>query len=172
MIESNLAQGAITADDRAFTEIWENITAPQYTIIRYDIRGDLKHENISGKRQFQITSAERKITQDKIFDPVNDPFLNGAFRPVLVPPSVSATTNPNALSDEEIQRILVSSDVAWEEWLKVIDSADTLGRMITLAEGVDGVSLKRYNQLRQLHSDVRPKTRLTQKDRDAFEGIR
>ena len=172
MLETTLAKGAITAEDRSFTELWENITAPQYSILRFDIRGDLQHEMISGRRKFQVTTAERKITQDKILSEENDPFLNGAFRPIVVPDSVSIQTNPNALGDDEIRSILVSSDVAWEEWMKVITSPDTIARMMEISEGIEGMTLKRYKELAGRLSDTRPKTQIKDKDRDKFEQIR
>ena len=167
-----MAQGAITTEDREFTEEWENIATPQHTIIRFDVRGDLVHELISTRRHFHITSAERKITQDKILLDKNDPFLNGSFRPVVVPDSVNIESNPNALSDDEIKSILISSAAAWEGWLEVIDSADTLTRMMDLADSVEGVSLKRYKTLGTRLRDVRPKTQLKQKDRKTFEAMR
>lgn len=164
--------GAITSEDHEFIEEWENIANPQHTIIRYDVRGDLKHEVITGRRRFHISTAERKVTQDRILLPVDDPFLNGSFRPVVVPDSVNFETNPNALSDEEISSILVSSQLAWDGWMEVIDSPDTITRMMDLADTVEGFALSRYKQLGARLVDTRPKTQIKQKDRDQFEALR
>jgi hypothetical protein len=102
---------------------------------------------------------------DRIKDPKNDPFLNGSFRPVVVPDSITIETNPNALSDEEITRILNSeSAIAWQENLKTIDAVATLRRMLELAEELEDVSLKRYRQLEERLVEVRGKVRITSDD--------
>jgi hypothetical protein len=94
--------GSITLDDKAFVEEWEHISPQQWGIIRLDPRGDERHEVISGRRTFKITTEERIITEDRIRKDDDDPFLNGSFRPVVVPDSVNIESIPNALSDEEI----------------------------------------------------------------------
>src|SRR3954467_13719654 len=128
---------SITEADQRFVETWENIAEYQNAIVRLDRKGDDAPEVINGRRTFMITTAERLITQEKILDKHNDPFVNGAFRPVNVPSNMTFETNPNALADEEIIRVLNSSDLAWEEWLKVIDSPATLRRMIQTADQVE-----------------------------------
>lgn len=155
--------GAITAEDRAFVEEWEHISPQQWGIIRYDFRGDERHEVVAGRRKFKLTTEERILTQDRIRDPKNDPFLNGAFRPVRVPDSVSIESNPNALSDDEILKILGASEIAWTENLQTIDSVSTFRRMLEIAESAD-ISLKRYRQLQERLEDVRGTVRIDTKD--------
>ena len=164
--------GAITDADRTFVEEWENIATQQHTIIKFDFRGDLVHEMVSiPNHVFRLTTAERLVTEEKILKKEDDPFRNGAFRPILVPDSVSIESNPNALSDDEIKSILVSSQLAWENWMEVIDSPATLARMIDLANQVDGVTLARYKEIETRLTDVRPKTQIKSKDRDALERL-
>ena len=162
--------GAITEEDRNFTETWENISPSTNTIIRLDRRGDEVHEVISGRRQFFVTTEERYVTQERILDEIHDPFKNGCFRPVVVPDSVSVDTNPNALSDDEIRSILVSSGLAWDEWLVVLTSPETLRRMLDLADESE-ISLKRYKQLATRLAEVKPKTRVVQKDQEQFDAM-
>lgn len=164
-------QGTITQADREFVETWENIAVSRNAIVKLDARGEEKQEVISGHRTFMVTTEERLLLQDKVRDPKNDPFLNGAFRPVLVPDSVSIDSNPNALSDDEIKSILVSSEVAWDEWMATLDSPDTLRRMIDLAESTEGITLQRFKRLQERLSEVKPKTRIVQKDTDQYAGI-
>jgi hypothetical protein len=171
-LEGVTVAGTITQKDREFVETWENIAVSRNAIIRLDVRGDEKQEIISGPRTFMVTTEERLIHQNKVRDPKNDPFLNGAFRPVIVPDSVNIESNPNALSDNEIKSILVSSDVAWGEWMAILNSPETLGRMIDMANSTDGVTLKRFHQLQERYAEVKPKTRIVQKDADQYEGIR
>lgn len=164
--------GAITDADRAFVEEWENISTQGHTIITFDYQGNFKHVLIQvANKRFRLTTAERLITEEKILRKEDDPFRNGAFRPVLVPDSVSIESNPNALSDDEIKSILVSSAIAWENWMEVIDAPATLARMIDLANQVDGVTLARFKEIEHRLTDVRPKTQITQKDRDKLERL-
>lgn len=155
--------GSITQDDREFVETWEHISPQQWGIIRLDFRGDERPEIVSGRRNFKITSEERILTQDRIKKIEDDPFLNGSFRPVVVPDSVTIETNPNALSDEEISKIFAASDVAWVEWLKTIDSVATVKRMLELAESTD-LSIKRYRALETRLTEIRGSLRIETTD--------
>lgn len=162
--------GTITKADQEFVETWENIAAYGNVILRMDARGVERHELIQGRRKFLVTTEERILMSDRVVDKALDPFHNGAFRPVLVPDSVSKETNPNALSDDEIQSIFVSSELAWDEWLKVLDSPDTLTRMMDLAESAD-ITLARYRALQIRLAHVKPRTQIVQKDREQFEAM-
>lgn len=155
--------GSITKEDTEFVETWEHISPEQWGVIRLDSRGDERHEIISGRRNFRLTSEERMITQDRIAQSEYDPFLNGAFRPVIVPDSVTVETNPNALSDEEINKILASSAIAWEEWLKTIDSVATIKRMLELAEDSE-LSVRRLRELEARLTEVRGQVRISTND--------
>lgn len=155
--------GSITQEDREFVETWEHISAQQWGIVRLDPRGDERPEVISGRRSFKITTEERILTQDKVRDSKNDPFLNGSFRPVTVPDSVTVESNPNALSDQEIVKILNGSDLAWNEWLQTIDSVATLKRMVDLSEDVD-LGMKRFRQLEDRLTKVRGEVRIATND--------
>jgi hypothetical protein len=167
-----MPKGSITEDDREFVETWENISTSGNDIIKLDRRGDEVHELITGRRNFMITTEERLITEDRILNEADNPFRNGAFRPVTVPDSVNIESNPNALSDEEIGSILVSSQRAWDEWMTVIDSPSTLQRMIDIADQGDlDISLKRYKAVQDRLGDVKPKTQITQKDRAQYESM-
>ena len=73
--------GAITDADRSFIEEWENISVPMWTVMKFDFRGDIKHELISGRRNFTISTAERKITEEKILRKEDNPFRNGQSEP-------------------------------------------------------------------------------------------
>src|SRR5438445_7552481 len=114
-------RGSIADEDRAFVETGENIASYQNVIIRLDTRGDERQEVINAQRHFMLTAEERIITQDRIIDPLNDPFLNGSFRPVIVPDTINIETNPNAMSDADIAGIFKASDLAFDEWLKTIE---------------------------------------------------
>jgi hypothetical protein len=156
-------RGSITDEDRSFVETWENIASYQNVIIRLDTRGDERQEVINGRRKFMLTAEERIITQDRIVDPKHDPFRNGSFRPVIVPDSINIESNPNAISDEDIAGIFQASDLAFDEWLKTIDSAQTLRRMADLAPDSE-ISMKRYKAIEARYRVVKPATRLETND--------
>lgn len=155
---------AITDEDKKFVETWENVGAGTTGILRLDARGDVRHEMIKGERSFFITTEERMITQDRIMKRELDPFMNGTFRPNVVPDSVTVQSNPNALSDTEINKLLKSSDLAWSEWMGTIDSVATLRRMMEVAEGLDEFSLKRFREIEARLVEVRPLQRITTND--------
>ena len=160
-----IGRSTITQAEREFVETWENIAPFQNAIIRLDVRGDEKHEVIQGaNRQFMITTEERMLTQSKVVDKENDPFLNGSFRPVVVPEDITIETNPNALSDEEILEIFGASDFAWSEWMHTIDSPATLNRMIDLADQAETMTVKRLREIQMRLREVKPPTRLTSND--------
>lgn len=154
---------AITDEDRSFVETWEHISPQQWGIVRLDARGDYRHEVIRGQRQFMLTTEERILSQDRIREKTNDPFMNGSFRPLIVPDSITIESNPNALSDEEIQKILNASEVAWDEYLKVIDSVATVRRMLEVADNSE-ISVKRYRQLENRLKEVRGTVRIDSND--------
>lgn len=158
--------GSITDQDVDFVETWENIASHQNVIVRLTSRGDERYEVITGRRTFMVTSQERLITEDKVLNDEDDPFRNGAFRPVVVPDSITIETNPNALSDKEITNVLKSSDLAWTEWMGTIDSVATLRRMLDLADESGDLTIKRYRQIEQRIVEVRgyERQRLVSKD--------
>jgi hypothetical protein len=163
--------GSVTEKEKSFVETWENVAEATNYIIREDRRGDEAPDGISGRRRFKLTTYERMLTEDKIIDVRLNPFKNGSFRPVVVPDDITIETNPNALSDEDIARLFVSSANAWDAYMEVIDAPATLKRMLDLAEHTD-MSLARFRQLEQMyqqHSNVGK--RITQKDQEEFDKM-
>ena len=158
------SMSSITDQDKKFVETWENVGPGTTGILRLDARGDVRHEMVRGQRSFYITTEERMISQERVLTKELDPFMNGTFRPVVVPDSVTVKTNPNALSDAEINKILKSSELAWSEWMNTIDSIATLRRMMEVAEGLDDFSLKRFREIESRLVEVRPLQRISTND--------
>lgn len=168
-----MATGSITNDQVEFVETWENLSPMTNFIIKLDMRGDEKHEEVSGKRQFSLTTQDRLITQQRVLDPKNDPFRNGCFRPVITPDDITIETNPNSLSDEDILRIFKASAVAWDEWLENVDAEPTLRRMVELADlNQDDIPLRRYKQLQtRLETVAGGKRNARQKDEETYASL-
>ncbi len=163
---------SISDEDRKFVETWESVTDAQHYIVKEDRRGDEAYTPVLGHRQFKLTTYERMLTQDKVVEKVNDPFVNGSFRPVIVPENLTIETNPNALSNEDIHRIFAASQTAWEENLALIDAPATLQRMINLAEESDSISFARVRELEAKYAKFSAVgQRLTQADQEEFDKM-
>lgn len=167
------AVGSVTDAEKLFVETWENVATSTNYVLKLDFRGDYKPQMVQGPRQFKLTTYERILTQDNIYDVRNDPFKNGSFRPVIVPEGVDVETNPNALSDEDILRVFNSSENAWVSYMEVIDSPGTLQRMVDLAEQSDTITVKRLRDIQDAlsqHSNVGKKV-AGQKDEALYAQI-
>lgn len=166
--------GSVSEKDKTFIETWENVSDAVNYIVRENRRGDEEFLQIIGKRQFKLSTYDRMLTEDKIVDHRHNPFKNGCFRPVVVPHDITVDTNPNAMSSDDIRRLFGASDIAWDEYMTIIDSPATLQRMIDMADnGESEISHRRYQQLvslRQQHS-AHGKPILAQKDQDQYERI-
>lgn len=164
--------GSITQEQVDFVETWENVSPITNYVIKLDVRGDETHVEISGRRQFMLTTQERLLTESKILDKKNNPFTNGCFRPIITPENITIETNPNALSDDEILNIFKASEIAWTEWLANIDAPATVRRMMDLADDAEDISLKRYRQLEARLTEVTGGPRhATQKDEDTYRRM-
>lgn len=145
--------GSVTPEEKTFIETWENVGEGTNYVLQENRRGDEIQTGITGQgRRFRLSTYERMLTEERCLDPRNNPFQNGTFRPVIVPAHISIETNPNAMSEEDIMRLFVASEVAWDEYMKVIDAPATLRRMMELAEQAD-LSLRRYRQLETMHEE-------------------
>lgn len=164
--------GSITEEEKTFIETWENVGEGTYYVVQENRRGDTVHTPITGRRTFRISTYERMLTEEKCLDPRNNPFKNGQFRPIVTPDGISIETNPNALSDEDITRLFRASEVAWEEYMAVIDSPATLTRMMELAEQDESMPLKRYRFLESRREKfTQVGKRLTAKDPEIQKQI-
>lgn len=164
--------GLITDEDRGFVETWESVSESLHFVINFGPMGEHTFQAVAGQRKFTLTTAERVVTQSKIVDDENDPFLNGSFRPIVVPSSVTVETNPNALSDDDITRIFSASAAAWMAYLEVLDAPATLRRMIALAGGDAGndLSVARFKQLEAKLAELTPRVQLKMRDADLIAG--
>lgn len=164
--------GSVNEEMKDFIETWESVTPTTNFVIKLDARGEHKQEGVIGARTFKISTFERMITQDGIDSVKLDPFKNGCFRPVIVPSDVTVESNPNALSDEDIDRVFKASQLAWDEYMKTINSPSTFRRMVDRAENAE-ISLKRFRQLEERLNESDPErvTRIKQNDQDLFDNL-
>lgn len=143
--------GSVTDRERGFIETWENVSHQVNYIVRENRRGDEEYIEVSGPKKFKLSTYDRMLTEDKIVNPRLNPFKNGSFRPIMVPEDISIESNPNALSAEDIRNLFGASEMAWDEYMQVIDSPATLQRMVDMADRGDAeLSHRRYLQLTQM----------------------
>lgn len=145
--------GSVSDKEKGFIETWENVGQSTNYVVRENRRGDEEYVLVSGPKKFKLSTYDRMLTEDKISQLRLNPFRNGCFRPIIVPDDINIESNPNALSDDDIVRVFNSSETAWDEYMKIIDSPGTLQRMIDIAESGEGdLVLRRFQQLQDLHS--------------------
>lgn len=167
-----MPKGAISDVDREFIETWQNVSEGTYYVIEFDARNDPTMVGVEGGREFKLTTEERIVTEDKCVEAKNNPFRNGAFRPIMVPEQYVPERNPNALSNEQIEKMFAASEMAFSEFLDGIDSPATLRRALALGEDHDQLSTKRLNQIRDRFREVNGGPRhAVQKDEGQYRTI-
>jgi hypothetical protein len=157
--------GLVTQADKDFVEVWESVTNSTHFIIKLNFRNEEEQVAVEPRQRVTLTTQDRLITSSRVREVKNNPFLNGSFRPLTVPDSVTVETNPNALSDDDIRRIFASSDVAWDEYTKTITSESTLHRMLQLAEDDESITVKRLKQITAAYLQAHPKRKITNSDK-------
>lgn len=161
-------QGALTDEQTRFTEEWESVSPATQWVSRTNLRGEDEPFEVKQGDRFFITTRDRILTSHKVKEKRNNPFSNGSFRPIVVPEEVNVETNPNAMSDDEILSVFKSSDIAWTEWMKVIDSPATIQRMVFLADEHPQaqISHRRYKDLVDRFREVHPKASVRSSDEE------
>ena len=149
-----MPKGAISDIDREFVETWQNVSEGTYYVIEFDARNDPTQVPVAGGREFKLTTEERIVTEDKCLEAKNNPFRNGAFRPLTVPDDYQPERNPNALANEQIEKMFTASELAFTEFLSGIDSPATLRRAIALGEDHDALTMKRMNLIKDRFREV------------------
>lgn len=149
-----MPKGSISDVDRDFIETWESVSEGTYYVIRFDARNEPEMIPVPGGREFKLSTEERIVTEDKILERKSNPFRNGAFRPMIVPDDYEPDRNPNAISNEQIEKMFGASELAFTEFLEGLDSAGTLRRAIALGEDHDSLSTKRLNRIKERFREV------------------
>lgn len=133
-------------------EEWRNDTLGKVGIIRFDRDGREDMEWIPGGRVFMISTVERKANQRAVSLPQYDPFTNGSFRAVSGlsqddPDYARLASQPDAMTDDEIDGLLDGAIGPYEETVLQITSETTLRRILDKAEA-EGAAARRLNLVR------------------------
>lgn len=122
-------------------ETWKNSTAGRVVLKKYNQRGELSDEMMSGGKVFHIKPQERRINQEMAANPDLDMFSNGQLTPVrLIETEEDAkeiASNPNLLSEEEMKDLYKGHWKSFESKVSEISNLTTLERMLEVGNEVD-----------------------------------
>lgn len=142
-----------TADrNKTNQEAWKNVTPGIAAVWKFDSRGELIHEQVTGGRTLNLTPEERRINQEMCAEESLDFFKNGIFVPVRLLDSEEDIDeikgNPNHLTEEDMKGILKANVKTFDAALAEITNAFTVRRMLEMAssEEVD-ISVKKMEAI-------------------------
>ncbi len=123
-------------------EVWENVSQGRVFVRKFDVRGHLGGELVGSGRKVHISTAERRINQEKAANSELDVFLNGTLQPIrvaaeVVNPEDAAPVTANHITDEDAKAMFKGTARSFEKRLSEISSVAVLDRILRLAEEVD-----------------------------------
>lgn len=142
-------------------ETWRNSAEGTVFLMMYGARGEVRHNQIRGNQQFEITPDERRMNQDAVADESMDPFLNGMFEPVRLIDDeedyAKLKDNPEIVSETEMGDLLSSEThfKHFETRVAQISNPFTLGRLLSVAKERDA-SHKRVEKIVERLREIAP----------------
>lgn len=128
----------MTTDD---FETWKNSTAGRVVLKKFNQRGELSDEMMSGGKVFHIKPQERRINQEMAATPELDMFSNGQLTPVrLIETEEDAkeiASNPNLLSESDMKDLYKGHWKTFESKVAEISNINTLERLLEIGSEVD-----------------------------------
>lgn len=156
-------------------EVWENATQSNLVIRKRGEYGVEQEERVTGRKRLEITARDRRMNEDRIANPRNNPFRNGTLVPlVLTAESHDAeelVNNPNLMTEEEMKALVGAPDKRFNERLKTIDNATVLQRLLAVA-GEQDVRLSRYAAIEAHLDDVKEIVTVQNKKFTVEQGVR
>lgn len=116
--EFNVFNDIATEEDRLIPEIWE-LTIPGRVIVAVHLSGGVVREQSRqgvGQR-LRLTAYDRKVAQEQVRMPENDPFINGML--IRVDAGREVTKTPNELSDDALADTFALDD---DDFATMIDT--------------------------------------------------
>ena len=116
--------------------------------------GRRESELVHGGRVFALTPQERRLNQAQCFDPKNDPFTNGSFKPLaLLDDEVDTArlrNNPNVLDDHRVGELFALKGEGFSQKLLEITNQTAIDRLIEIARQPDaGATVQQLEILRR-----------------------
>jgi hypothetical protein len=156
-------------------ETWRNFTRGTIGVRRLDHRGELTgYELVRAGYRLHILPEERRLNQEKVADPTQDPFTNGMFVPERLddsdPDTAALLANPNIVSDDEMPKLVRGAAKAMVDRIAQITNLLTLERILQAAMADPDVKLRRVEAIKARIAEVR--TDVTQRRRAEIEAAR
>lgn len=119
-------------------ELWKNPGLAQVVIQRVGANGQVRHELISGGRNFSITPADRRMNQNLAANAELDVFANGVLQPVqlLEDTEVGVSENPNHLGGD-ISGVFRLHYKTFQKRVEEITNPVLLQQLLDMAEEAD-----------------------------------
>jgi hypothetical protein len=122
-------------------ESWKNASLGRVVLKKYNQRGELADEMVTGGKVFHISPKERRINQEMAASPDLDFFQNGFLTPVRLieteEDAAELASNPNLLSEEDMRGLFKGNWKAFDQKVQEISNLTTLKRMLEVAQEVD-----------------------------------
>lgn len=122
-------------------EIWQNSTAGTRFVVRFDHKGDFKHEGVRSGQKVVLSTEERHINMERAASPKLDPFTNGSFTPVKLADGVEdaheIASNPNLKSESELRDLFKLQWQKFDKEISSITNPHALERLRQIAEEED-----------------------------------
>lgn len=148
-----------TISDPDAPEQWRNESRSTSGILRFDptAKGGRVKELIAGGRTFDITTAERRLTERSIREERHNPFRNGKFVPLVLHEGAEdyeqLVADPNLVSAESIAELSKGPIGAMEKKVAQLDKLTVLRRILEVANQ-EGWATKRLDVLRARIAEV------------------
>lgn len=144
------------ADEEEF-ETWRN---PGKGKLWVHLRAglEMKPTAIRGGQTFSITPADRRYNENKVADPAKNPFANSTLQRVNIPDKTESARfegDPNALTEDDMERMLAMPWQNLQKHLDQITSPQALALLVTYADEHDA-SGKALDRIRTRLEIVRP----------------
>lgn len=135
-------------------ETWKNVSPSMVHITKIGEYGKRETELVYGGRAFSLAPQERRLNQNQCFDPADDPFTNGTFRPLVLlddePDTPRLRTNPNILDDAAVAAIFGLNSEAFNQRLVKITNMGVIDRLIEAAKAPNiGASVQQLETLKK-----------------------
>lgn len=134
-------------------EIWKNETRGKVGVRKYDPRtpGATRVELVAAGGQVLLSPEERRLTEEMVRKPVDNPFRNGRLVPIQIAEDAedvqAIRTDPNTITRGEIDKLFEGSLRQLESRLAKIDSPAALQRILDVAND-EGASTRRVQAIR------------------------
>lgn len=140
-------------------ETWCNSSRGKVVIWKQDSRGDYKDHLISAEQKFVLSREDRIYNMDQAASVEQDNFSNGTLSPVrLLEGTEDAkefASNPNLLSETDAKGLFKAHWKTFESKIGAISNANTLHRLMEVAEEVDA-SMKQVKIIKARLDELEP----------------